>query len=88
MKNISEIIDGMNQYRTDKEIQQNDFDVQSTYLPIEELPEGVYEARYYAYTFELRDGRLFKTKIGVKRSRRMTGFEKYYVKDGDFRHIQ
>lgn len=57
-------------------------DVNDELTPIDELPDGIYKARYYAWTFELEDGRKYKPKCGVLRSRQLTPVEEYKLEDG------
>ena len=47
--------------------------IQETYPPLTELENGVYDGYYYAYTFELRDGRKYRTKIGIRCSKKGCG---------------
>ena len=49
---------------------------------ISELPNGIYCALFYAWIFELSDGRKYKMDYGVRRSRRMTRYEIYRVTNG------
>lgn len=50
---------------------------------ISSLENGVYIARWYGYTFELEDGRIFDTDpIGVRQSKRFAQFHKYSVHNG------
>lgn len=55
---------------------------------ISSLENGVYTARWYGYTFELEDGRIFDTEpIGVRQSKRFARFREYQVKDGRIQQI-
>jgi hypothetical protein len=78
MKNLSDILNKINE---------NQEDPQLSYPPLSELPDGEYTAMWYAWTFELEDGRKFRPNYGVKRSRRMTGFEKYLVQNGELKEL-
>lgn len=57
-------------------------DVNDELPPIDELPDGIYRGRYYAWTFELEDGRKYKPKYGVRCSRHHTSVEEYKLEDG------
>lgn len=57
--------------------------IQETYPPLTELENGVYEGYYYAYTFELRDGRKYRTKIGIRCSKKGCGGLKKFKITGD-----
>lgn len=83
MKQLSKILENLN-----CKIVDSDFDVQQTYPSIHELEDGEYEAMYYACTFELKDGRKFKTDVGVRHSRRFASFKKYNVINGKFIEIE
>lgn len=58
-------------------------DQQNSYPPLTELPNGEYTAMWYAWVFELEDGRKYTPNCGIRRSRRMTSFERYMVNDGN-----
>lgn len=60
------------------------FDDNEEELPnISELPNGIYKALFYAWIFELEDGRKYKTNFGIRRSRRQTDWQEYDVVDGN-----
>lgn len=56
-------------------------DIQDTYPKIEELPDGNYTGLFYAYTFELPDGRKFKTPYGIKCGRWSNHKETFEIKN-------
>lgn len=64
-------------------------DSQTELLPdICELPNGEYKAYFYAWVFELADGRKFKTHIGVKHGKCCAKLLNYKVENGEFREIE
>lgn len=73
MKKISEILDN---------IKDKEKDIQMSYPPLSELKDGEYEALLYCNTFELKDGRKFKSDCIVKQSRNLARFEKYLIENG------
>ena len=64
------------------------FDDNTEELPnISELANGVYKALFYAWIFELEDGRKYKTNFGIRRSRNQTDWKEYSVVDGNFKEV-
>ena len=64
------------------------FDDNEEDLPnISELANGIYKALFYAWIFELEDGRKYKTNFGIRRSRRQTKWTMYSVINGDFNEV-
>lgn len=57
--------------------------IQETYPPLTELENGIYKGYYYACIFELRDGRKYRTKIGIKCSKKGCGGLKKFKITGD-----
>lgn len=57
--------------------------VYDEYKPLTELKNGVYEGYYYTYIFELKNGRKYKTNMGVRCSKEYCGGPKKYLINGD-----
>lgn len=63
--------------------------IESEEIPnIAELKNGVYRAYYYAWVFELEDGRKFRPTYGIKRSKKMTTLTDYSVVNGEIRELK
>lgn len=55
---------------------------------IQNLEDGIYDAKWYGTTFELKDGRCYKTKITAKRKKLHRNiYEKFEVKGGDIHKL-
>lgn len=62
--------------------------VERDFIPsIDNLPDGEYKARWYGYTLELDNGDKYKTKTGVRNTRRFSRIQMYTVKDGNVTQI-
>lgn len=49
---------------------------------ISELENGVYTAKFYSWMFELENGMVYKTNVGIRRGRNQTEFKEYEILDG------
>lgn len=57
-------------------------------MDIDSLENGEYEGYRYAYWFELKNGFKFRTKSGVRCSRKFATLKKYSVENGEITEIK
>lgn len=60
----------------------------SGYPPLSELPDGVYEARFYSDVFEVRGAGKYCAGYAVERTEKQAGWRTYEVSGGDFRILE